>query len=427
MQKEDQYISNWREVAEQSLGWGEHTDWSDQDFEKLSKLIFEKTGTMLSITTLKRLWGRVRYDSTPNVATLNALARFVDFNDWRSFKQSVDAAQQPEPVPNISHKKPYLPASILAAALVIILGALIAWNVRKVKPSDKLSVDTHLPVKFESRKVTDGLPNSVVFDYDVSGMHADSVVLQQSWDPSRSEKIPANGKQHTSIYYYPGYFSAKLIVNGNVKKESPVFIKSNGWIGIIEKKPVPTYLSAAEIHLPGALGVTGKTLAHKTGSPVFNGQAVSFSNVQDFGDITGSDFTLETTLRNTSTPEESSCRKVAIYVLGKQNAIIIPLAAKGCISDLYMFTSSEWINGKEKDLSAFGCDFTRFQNIVCSVKDMKLNITLNNRPIFTAPITQTIGQIIGISFGFEGSGEIRDVKLSNKVKTVLQDNFADHH
>jgi hypothetical protein len=60
MQKEDLYISNWRKVAEQSLGWGESAGWSDNDFEKLSELILAKTGNMLSITTLKRLWGRVR-------------------------------------------------------------------------------------------------------------------------------------------------------------------------------------------------------------------------------------------------------------------------------------------------------------------------------------------------------------------------------
>jgi hypothetical protein len=424
MQKEDLYISTWRNVAEQSLGWGESAGWSDNDFEKLSELILAKTGTMLSITTLKRLWGRVRYDSTPNAATLNVLARFIDFNDWRSFKQSIDTAQQSsadEPPLNSSHRKPYLPILLAAVAITIALAILIAWN---AKPKAQKTTVINAPVKFKSRQVTDGLPNSVVFDYDASALHTDSVVLQQSWDPSRIEKIAANGKQHTSIYYYPGYFTAKLIANGQVKKESPVFIKSKGWVGIIEKKPVPTYLSATDIHLPGALGVTGKTLAHKTGSPVFNNQVVSFSNVQEFGNINGGDFTFETTLRNTSTPEESSCRKAAIYILGKQNAIIIPLAARGCISDLYMYTSSEWINGKEKDMSAFGCDFEHFQHFTCSVKDMKLSITLNNKPIFAAPITQTIGDIIGISIGFEGAGEIKNVKLANKTRRVLQDDFA---
>jgi hypothetical protein len=130
-------------------------------------------------------------------------------------------------------------------------------------------------------------------------------------------------------------------------------------------------------------------------------------------------------LRNTSRADESPCRKIILYILGKQNAIIIPLADKGCISDLNIYTSSDWISGKDHDLSAFGCDFSSFQKLKCEVKDMKLNVYLNNKLIFTKPITQTITQIAGICIAFEGSGEIKNVKLGNENNVVLDDKFAD--
>lgn len=420
MQKEEFYIVSWRKMAEESLGWGDSAKWNDIDFEKLSERTLKITGTMLSITTLKRVWGRVKYDSSPNAATLNAMAKFLGFDDWRAFKQSVVVAPViSEPALNQS-KRNYLPVVLSAIGIVVVLAAMIFWS---AKPKQANKAYINAPVKFESKKVADGLPNSVVFNYDVSGLGVDSVTLQQSWDPSRNEKISAFGKEHTSIYYYPGYFTAKLIANGSIKKESPVFIKTKGWIGILEKKPTPTYLSEADIHLPGALGITGKTFAQKTGSPVFNNQWVSFYNVREFEGLNGGDFTLETTLRNTSRPEESSCRKVVLYILGKSNAIIIPLAEKGCIAALDMYTSSEWIHGKEKDMSAFGCDFNRFQHFTCTVKDMELIISLNNKQVFTAPITQTIGDIIGLSISFEGAGEIKDLKLGNTGKTFLQETF----
>jgi hypothetical protein len=418
MQKEEFYIVSWRKMAEESLGWGDSAKWNDIDFEKLSERIFEITGIILSITTVKRVWGRVKYDSSPNAATLNAMAKFLRFDDWRAFKQSITI----EPVfsePALSpNKRKYLP--VAAIAIAVVLGLMIFWST-ELKQPDKARANAI--IKFKSKKVTDGLPNSVVFNYDASGLGVDSVTLQQSWDPSRNEKIPASGKEHTSIYYYPGYFTAKLMVNGKVKKESPVFIKTKGWVGILEKKPTPTYLSEADIRLPGALGISGKTFAQKTGSPVFNDQWVSFYNVREFDGLNGGDFTLETTLRNTSNPQESSCRKVVLYILGKSNAMIVPLAEKGCISTLDMYTSSEWIHGKEKDMSAFGCNFNRSQHFACSIKDMKLSVSLNNKQIFTAPITQTIGDIIGVSISFEGAGEINDIKLSNKDKVVLQDRF----
>jgi hypothetical protein len=421
IQEKDIYLNHWRKLAENELDWGDSTEWADSDFEKLAELIFTKTGTMFSVTTLKRVWGRVRYDSSPNAATLDALAKFVDFSNRRTFKNSVHQPQKTGVVAaRPPHKKNFALIWKLALAAIII-GVVVALA---YKPDSRpVKIASNAPVKFDSRKVTDNLPNSVVFNYDASGLGVDSIVLQQSWDASRNEKIPASLKEHTSIYYYPGYFNAKLMINGKILKESPVFIKTKGWIGIIEKRPTPTYLNANDIFLPGTLGVSNKTLAQKTGSTVFNDQLVIFSNVREFNGSNGGDFTLETTLRNTSKPDESSCRKVIVYILGKQNTIIIPLADKGCISALSMYTSSEWINGKDRDLSAFGCDFTAFQNIKCSVKDMKLEVNLNGKQIFTAPITQTIGDIVGISFGFEGAGEIKSVKLGNSTQTVLNDNF----
>jgi hypothetical protein len=420
IQEKDIYLSHWRKLAESKLDWGNSAEWTDSDFEKLVEIVFDKTGTMFSVTTLKRVWGRVRYDSSPNAATLDALAKFIDFDNWRVFKNSLHQPERIGAVDRPPHKKRF--ALVWKLALVaIVIGIVIAWAYKPDK--QPIKVATNAPVKFGSRKVTDNLPNSVVFNYDASGLGVDSVTLQQSWDDSRNEKISAELKEHTSIYYYPGYFNAKLIANGKILKESPVFIKTKGWVGIIEKQPTPTYLNAAGMHLPGALGVNSKTLAKKIGATVFNGQLVSFSNVQEFKGLNGGDFTLETTLRNTSKADESSCRKVILYILGKQNTIIIPLADKGCISALNMYTSSEWINGKNRDLSAFGCDFSAFQHLKCSVKDMKLEVDLNGKQIFTAPITQTIGDIVGLSVGFEGAGEIKSVKLGNSTHTVLSDSF----
>ncbi|MBK0377754.1 hypothetical protein [Mucilaginibacter segetis] len=414
------YINTWRKRAEDQLRWGDSENWSDQDFEKLAEMFLDKTGTMLSITTLKRIWGRVKYDSSPNAATLNTLAKFLGYADWRSFKQSMDAEKPQVAADKTSPQKNYVPVAMAGVVLLAAIGSLIAWSIKPNKAEKKLN---DAPVKFESKKVTDDLPNSVVFNYDASWLNTDSITLQQSWDPSRSERISSKGKQHTSIYYYPGYFTAKLIAGGKVKKETPVFIKTKGWAGIIEKEPIPTYLSADEIKLSGSLGISSKVLANKTVSPVFNDLPVSFYNVQEFEGLNGSDFTFETTLRNTSEPGESLCRNIMVYVLGKRSAVIIPLSAKGCISNLGLYTSSEQINGKETDLSAFGCDFNEFQQLKFGVKNMRLNVFLNNKHILDESITQSIGDIIGIRIRFEGSGAIRNIKLSNSNQTFLNEKF----
>ena len=86
MQKENPYIILWRTEVEKNLQWGISEDWKDYDFDQLSNLIFDKTDVRLSVSTLKRVWGKVRYESSPNTATLNALARYLGYGDWRDYQ-----------------------------------------------------------------------------------------------------------------------------------------------------------------------------------------------------------------------------------------------------------------------------------------------------------------------------------------------------
>ena len=59
------------------------------DFESLSVVIEHQIGEMLSSSTLKRLWGYVRLNPTPRIATLDILSRFVGHKDFRNFCESL--------------------------------------------------------------------------------------------------------------------------------------------------------------------------------------------------------------------------------------------------------------------------------------------------------------------------------------------------
>src|SRR6266481_242088 len=87
MEKEKQLLLLCRKLIEQSLNWGDGSIWSNDDFEQLSEKIFDKTKVKLSVSTLKRIWGKVRYENFPTTATLNALTGFLGYESWRDFKQ----------------------------------------------------------------------------------------------------------------------------------------------------------------------------------------------------------------------------------------------------------------------------------------------------------------------------------------------------
>ena len=70
---------------EEQLGWGSGSDWSNKDFEELSDRIFDSTKKRLSVTTLKRIWGRAEMVANPSSATLDILSEFIGYKNWREW------------------------------------------------------------------------------------------------------------------------------------------------------------------------------------------------------------------------------------------------------------------------------------------------------------------------------------------------------
>src|SRR5215218_1749241 len=101
--------------------------WTNNEFEKLSTEIEDKTGVLLSVTTLKRIWGKVKYEHNPTLTTLNALAQFLNFEDWRSFSNSIRASTAEIKTASIIELPEKLPAkpSPLRIAIPYIIGGLL--------------------------------------------------------------------------------------------------------------------------------------------------------------------------------------------------------------------------------------------------------------------------------------------------------------
>lgn len=415
MDRERDLLLLCRSRIEQNLNWGASSEWTNSDFELLSEKIYEKTQVRLSISTLKRIWGKVKYDNSPTAATLNALAHYIGYSSWRDFESEQTRSSTPEITPttvNVPPKKTRFQLPRYAISIILLIAAGIGAISFLIKGKPKESVPTGV-AKFKAHPVTDDLPNSVVFDYDVTGFQADSVLIQQNWDPRRRKRVSPTGKQHTSIYYQPGYFQAKLLVNDSIVKEDIVFITTKGWRGIVDDNPVPIYLSDQNIRLNGHLGVTSKTLREKLGTPVFNQRYTTLHNVRDFGvDVDNFDF--EATLRNLSTPEESVCRMIAVMLLTTDGALYVPLSTKGCISQLTLLTPSGSRSGEENDFSALGCDFRQLEKLSISVHEGVFRVSVNDREAFRESVNHQGTKIVGVRIGFEGAGEVGSVLLDGK-------------
>mgnify|MGYP003538204884 CR=1 FL=1 len=68
---------------------GQHLQ-SPADFQLLIQQIWEKQHAVLSLSTIKRLWGYVESNGEPRLSTLNTLAKFLDFADWNAYLVAIE-------------------------------------------------------------------------------------------------------------------------------------------------------------------------------------------------------------------------------------------------------------------------------------------------------------------------------------------------
>src|SRR5690349_8914816 len=104
----EMHIGRCLRMIEERLQWGASDNWANYDFTKLSDEVHNRTQVRLSVTTLKRVWGRLKYDSAPTLTTLNALAQFAGYSDWRHFCREDNGSTDPETIPVETARAPII-------------------------------------------------------------------------------------------------------------------------------------------------------------------------------------------------------------------------------------------------------------------------------------------------------------------------------
>jgi len=426
-------IGEAKKIIESKTGWGESDDWTNQDFVALSEKIQEQTGVAISHVTLKRIWGKVKYDSLPNTHTLNTLVQFAGYKSWRDFKLKYGNTTDPadETYTNgkemnghalVKPKKTIPPVLIKGGAAILVLVAIViiiqfiaAGKRSKINPAD---------YSFHSKKVvTEGVPNSVVFDYDASKAPTDSsIIFQQSWDTTLRTKVSRNDHQYTNIYYYPDYYQAKLLVGHNIVKEHNVLITSGGWLPIVVQTPSPAYFKKEDAMVDGKLSLSVEKIKAKNLDFSKTKMAVVYSNVRDFGELYSDNFVFETSVKNDYNEGTAICQKTIIYLLCEGTAIGIPLCMKGCVSDIDLLFTEHYVSGKQQNLSNFGVDFNNFVKVRVESQNGKAKIFINDKLAYQVNNKIKKAKIIGMDFLFYGTGSVDYVKLSNG-KVNFEDGF----
>ncbi|MEM7572409.1 MAG: hypothetical protein AAF433_05895 [Bacteroidota bacterium] len=420
---------------EQHLDWGDSRFWSNRDFTELSDRILDKTGVSLSPTTLKRVWGRLQYSSRPSLSTLDTLANFLDYDHWRAYKLTAKPIFKSTATPTgapikVDKSKTESSSNYRLVIGLGLLGAILGFTgIWWFSPAVANEVESlqAADYHFNFRTLAEGLPNTVIFDYDASAAPVDSVFIQQSWDDSRRKQVSREGHQHAAIYYKPGFFLAKLLVDSTIVQERELYIRSEDWSCIVEQRPIPVYFPKEVTHADGLLQLPPAAIEEQGLSLKPQPPVVTFSKVPSLSQPLYSDhFRLKTRLRHDYRDGAAICQYARLLILLKDGVFIIPLAQAGCVADLNLYLPGRQFAGHSNDLSGFGLDVQEWVDLEIEVVDNRVVIYVANHLAFSASLLEDPKEIIGIRYQFEGTGSVQSLAIWGKdeANPVWEDNFG---
>lgn len=417
MEKFTEHIESCFKLVERKFGRGPSSAWDTNDFNDLGRHIQEETGTLLSVSTLKRLSGKINYSSQPNKATLNALAEYIGYPNWVSFANK----ETGQVLKRRDWGKTKIPTKYAILLLLLILMFISAAYLSINLGGTAYDANNFV---FNGESVSNGLPNSVVFNYDATAADDQSKIeIQQDWDESKRVIVNKNDSVSTSIYYRPGFFKSKLVVDGNIVKEKDILIPTKDWVGVIETDSIPIYLDMEDYQSENSLSIKAGSLEKYVVDPRAARTPVGLYQIKDFGELYTSNFEMSALVRNDFRSGKSICQSAQLVIFHEDGPISIMLTDKGCISDIMLHAFGKTIDGKKTDLSGFGVDFQDFVELKCVSKNGKLEILLDNQAVFSFDIPDEPKKILGCSIHFEGAGTIQNLEFKNEHGMVYSYGF----
>ena len=397
-------------------GYSDLTRMTQRDFDHIGEQLQQKSGILISGTTVKRLaYGE--FTRLPQIATLNAIANYYDYKTWQDFKASkLEEAPKKETVQKSGRR--FSIKYWLIPAVIVVLGSFYFFR------STKGDVNHAEKASFSFRKNTpNDLPNSVVFSYNIDDVQADSFFIQQSWDQNRRIRIYKNSYTLTDIYYEPGYHIAKLIANDSVIKTADVSIPTDRWFfyAIDNIANYSTqYIKADTFNRNGSLGLSIPQL-QKNNIEVSKDKRYHYVYFPSRMDIPSDNFQYKTRVR-TQEVRNSLCPYIEIELYCQRAFMNMRCTTKGCAHEAFIIFGEQLKKGSDNDLSPITFDVSQWTDIEITVKNKTAVVKINGKEAFSTHYTTDTRYLAGLGYISNGLCEVDKVELSSLDGRVMYQN-----
>jgi hypothetical protein len=417
---EQQLVKNCLAEICRRNGFAQPGQMSQRDFEHISQELETKTGTLISTSTIRRLLNG-EFSRIPQTATLNAISVYLGFKNWQEYKLSVAGSvdetipvnEKTSAAPQRSLIIPFKSIAAAAASVCLILFFSFIKSGSFVNPH-------YEKAKFSVTKTTNNdLPNTVVFNYDVTEVNADSFFIQQSWDITRRVKIDKNGHTLTDIYYEPGYHKAKLIANDSIIKTFDVSIPTDKWIYYVKEKSFsgkPQYVQSTGFK-NGMLAMDKKELSQSKVDVTKENFYVMLNFPSQF--IPSTDNFIYSCRARVVNVLNTACPFLMVEIFGQRNFNYFISKPKGCAYEMMAQFGEKELDGKTTDLSPLAMNVNEWQDIEFSVINKTAHIKINGVEVYSVSYSNSSGLITGIGFISNGLAEVEYAELKTPDGKVL--------
>ncbi|WP_207514749.1 hypothetical protein [Longitalea luteola] len=405
-------------------GYTNTAQMTQRDFDYISTEIEKRSGILISGTTIKRL-ALGDFSRLPQVATLNAIANYFDHKTWQDLKTSRSAVinsgkeifssgKRKNRFKILKNKLVYFTASILV--VIVILGLFLF----KSRPDSILHAEK---AKFSCQRTTlNDMPNTVIFNYDIDQVQADSFFIQQSWDKNRRKRIYKNTHTITDIYYEPGYHIARLIANDSIIKTIDVHIPTDRWffyaIDNIANY-IPEYIKTAKYLDNGILGLNAQAVKENN-IDITKDKLYHYTYFPSEMTVRSNNFRLKTRIRMNEV-RNSLCPYITLELFCQGYFMLMKMTNKGCANKAALLLGRE-IKGNEADLTALTVDVNQWTDIEIASTDNIVSIYINNKKVFSAPGFDRVKYISGLAFISNGLCEVDNLDVTGLDGKIVYKN-----
>lgn len=420
---ETEYIARCRQLIEEKFQFvNVNGSLRQRDLEYLAGNIEEKSGVKLSLSTLKRLWKK-DYDQTPHPSTLQALVSILGYKDWQEFKLKTTPAASNPVLSKKKYRFSFKPWMILPA---LIAFAALSWLIA-FRRTDKIKPIIKGAVTFTGNKtVSQGVPNTIIFNYDVTNVEADSFFFQQSWNKLDRVKIDPAAHSYSNIYYYPGFHKAKLIANDSIIKRFRVHITTDGWLPLanyLTLRDNPIYIKNGRSIKDGLLHINRRDVV-ASGVNADNDFILSYYNIREFENTNSDNFCLDTRVMCDSS-NTIACPGLEVVVVCEEHIFFVSLTGKGCERNAAVKMGEVYHDGTNSNLSTLGRNLNNWQHLQIKVEHKQATVYLDEQPVHSISFKNDFGKIMGLTYSFSGTGAIDYVRLKNEAGKIVYDDEFD--